>query len=56
LHRPPPETRTFESNLLVFSSIFTSNAGFKSLQLIAAKNPAAPPPITIMRFVLITFI
>ena len=44
LHLPPPETLTLESNLGVFSKIVTSIPG--PLEWIAAKYPAAPPPIT----------
>jgi len=40
---------------LVFSKIMTSASGSKALQVIAPKNPAAPPPITIIFMFVISF-
>jgi hypothetical protein len=45
LHRPPPETFTLDNSLSDFSKMVTDRAGFCDLQAIAAKKPAAPPPI-----------
>jgi hypothetical protein len=45
LHRPPPETFTFERSLLDFSKIVTFEFGWCSLTENAEKKPAAPPPI-----------
>jgi len=47
LHLPPPLTLTFESNLLVFSNSTIESEGLSLAALIAQKNPAAPPPMTI---------
>jgi hypothetical protein len=52
LHRPPPEIRTLESNLSLFSKIEISKSGYLIARLIAAKKPAAPPPIIITRFLI----
>ena len=49
LHLPPPEIRTFDNNLPVFSTMVTRNDGFILAAFTAQKNPAAPPPITIKR-------
>src|SRR4028118_293721 len=46
LHRPPPLTFTFDSNLPVFSTRITLNRVFRRAALTAQKKPAAPPPIT----------
>ncbi|CAI8315401.1 MAG: Uncharacterised protein [Cryomorphaceae bacterium] len=46
LHLPPPDTFTFTSILSVFSKIVTFAFGLVSFAVIAAINPAAPPPIT----------
>ena len=50
LQRPPPEMRTFDKNCGPFSSTVTSQSGDASAQVMAAKNPAAPPPTTMIRF------
>ena len=47
LHLPPPLTLTFDSNLLVFSTMITFSDGLIRAALTAQKKPAAPPPITI---------
>jgi hypothetical protein len=46
LHLPPPEILTFERILDDFSSIETCEFGKWVRHEIAAKKPAAPPPIT----------
>jgi len=46
LQRPPPEMRTLERKWGPFSSSVTPSPGAASAQVIAAKNPAAPPPTT----------
>src|SRR6185436_19954750 len=49
LQRSPPEIRTLERNCAPFSSTVTSASGRASAQVMAAKNPAAPPPTTMTR-------
>jgi len=49
LQRPPPEMRTLERNCGPRSNTVTSAAGAVSAQVMAAKNPAAPPPTTMTR-------
>jgi len=48
LHLPPPDTFTLESNFCDFSRMVTCALGWFSFAAIAAKNPAAPPPIIAM--------
>jgi hypothetical protein len=45
LQRPPPDIFTLPKHLEVFSKIKTSASGACILEEIAAKNPAAPPPM-----------
>jgi len=45
LQRPPPEIRTFVRNSDPRSKMEISFSGLARAQAIAAKNPAAPPPM-----------
>src|SRR3989442_1442282 len=49
LQRPPPEMRTLERNCGLFSTTVTFASGAVSAHVMAAKNPAAPPPTTMTR-------
>ena len=46
LHRPPPDTFTFDNSFPVFSTRVTFNPGQRRAAFTAQKNPAAPPPMT----------
>ena len=50
LQRPPPDTFTFDKSLCVFSKIEILQAGSFFARFIAAKKPAAPPPIITICF------
>ena len=45
LHLPPPDISTFLSTRVLFSMIVTDISGRISFMFMAAKKPAAPPPI-----------
>jgi hypothetical protein len=46
LQRPPPDILTFDKTLSDFSNRITSDFGSDDCAVMAAINPAAPPPIT----------
>jgi hypothetical protein len=48
LHRPPPDIFTLPRNLLVFSKMQTWASGEWILAEMAAKKPAAPPPMIVI--------